>query len=222
MYFKQNKQTACISIHSLESMLELQEAMNCKIHPQWRHQNFPWYRAIWVECAELLDHYGWKWWKKQSPDSVQISLELVDIWHFGLSITLQQEENLQKCAQFLLQQFVETEYGLAFERSLEALAAHALSEERFDVEQFYALMKTAGLSFDQLYQHYLGKNVLNMFRQDHGYQRGEYVKVWANQEDNSHLAEIFQTLDLQAPGVEKELYTRLATRYRDLVTDLLL
>ena len=32
-----------------------------------------------------MDHYGWKWWKKQSPDTEQVKLELVDIWHFGLS-----------------------------------------------------------------------------------------------------------------------------------------
>ncbi len=70
------------------SMLELQDKMNSKVHANWRDQEFEWYRAIWVECAELLDHYGWKWWKKQTPDVDQIALELVDIWHFGLSLML--------------------------------------------------------------------------------------------------------------------------------------
>ena len=72
----------------LATMLELQGDMNTKVHAEWRDQNFEWYRAIWVECAELLDHYGWKWWKKQTPDVDQITLELVDIWHFGLSLLL--------------------------------------------------------------------------------------------------------------------------------------
>ena len=67
----------------LVTMLELQSDMNTKVHADWKQQNFEWYRAIWVECAELLDHYGWKWWKKQNPDVGQIELELVDIWHFG-------------------------------------------------------------------------------------------------------------------------------------------
>ena len=72
----------------LVTMLELQNNMNAKVHANWKEQEFEWYRAIWVECAELLDHYGWKWWKKQTPDVDQIALELVDIWHFGLSLML--------------------------------------------------------------------------------------------------------------------------------------
>jgi len=61
----------------LATMLELQGDMNTKVHAEWRDQNFEWYRAIWVECAELLDHYGWKWWKKTDsgcrPDRSGIS-----------------------------------------------------------------------------------------------------------------------------------------------------
>ena len=34
------------------------------------------------ECSELLDHYGWKWWKHQATDLDQVKLEIVDIWHF--------------------------------------------------------------------------------------------------------------------------------------------
>jgi len=70
------------------TMLELQEAMNSKVNAEWRQANYEWYRAIWVECAELMDHYGWKWWKKQSLDTDQVVLELIDIWHFGLSIRI--------------------------------------------------------------------------------------------------------------------------------------
>ena len=70
------------------AMLELQDGMNTKVHPDWRNQGYAWHRAIWVECAELMEHHGWKWWKKQSPDRDQVILELVDIWHFGLSILL--------------------------------------------------------------------------------------------------------------------------------------
>ena len=42
----------------IKEMLDLQNKINEKVHPHWREQNFEWYRAIWVECAELLDHYG--------------------------------------------------------------------------------------------------------------------------------------------------------------------
>ncbi|HFB64101.1 MAG TPA: dUTP diphosphatase, partial [Aeromonadales bacterium] len=74
--------------NKIRNMLLMQSNMNEKVNPDWLAENFAWYRAIWVESAELLDHHGWKWWKKQQPDIEQIKLELVDIWHFGLSLML--------------------------------------------------------------------------------------------------------------------------------------
>ena len=68
----------------LETMAQMQDSHNREVHPQWREQGFDYYRAIWVECAELLDHYGWKWWKHTVPDLDQSRLELVDIWHLSL------------------------------------------------------------------------------------------------------------------------------------------
>src|SRR5690606_27137826 len=76
----------------IQIMQKLQDGVNSKVTPNWREQGYEWYRAIWVECAELMDHYGWKWWKKQTPDTEQVALELIDIWHFGLSILLQSGE----------------------------------------------------------------------------------------------------------------------------------
>ncbi len=58
----------------LATMLELQNNMNTKVHANWREQQFEWYRAIWIECAELLDHYGWKWWKKQHRMLIKLRL----------------------------------------------------------------------------------------------------------------------------------------------------
>ena len=69
-------------------MLSMQDAMNSRVSETWRDNNYEWYRAIWVECAEMLDHHGWKWWKHQEIDVAQVQLELVDIFHFGLSLRL--------------------------------------------------------------------------------------------------------------------------------------
>ena len=72
------------------TMLELQDAMNSKVNADWRNAAYEWYRAIWMESSEMLEHYGWKWWKKQDADVMQVKLEIVDIVHFGLSIRLMQ------------------------------------------------------------------------------------------------------------------------------------
>ena len=74
-------------------MLEMQDAMNARVNPDWRRAGNAWYRAIWTECAEMLDHYGWKWWKHQQPDLEQVKLELVDIMHFAMSDYLLQDDD---------------------------------------------------------------------------------------------------------------------------------
>ena len=35
------------------AMLAMQDKMNSKVHSDWADQGFEWYRAIWVECAEI-------------------------------------------------------------------------------------------------------------------------------------------------------------------------
>ena len=195
-------------------MLELQDAMNSKVHPQWRSQNFSWYRAIWVECAELMDHYGWKWWKKQSPDEGQVILELIDIWHFGLSTLLMADEDNHRIAgrvEKLLQ--VPTTAG-DFREDLEAFCQQTLISRSFDVPLFAVLMQGVDLSFDRLYRSYIGKNVLNFFRQNHGYKEGTYKKLWQGREDNEHLVEALGELDSNRPEFKDELYQALVERYQ--------
>ncbi len=175
----------------LVDMLTLQEQINSKVHSNWREQNFEWYRAIWIESAELLDHYGWKWWKKQSPDLAQVQLELVDIWHFGLSMALQDSADHDALAQVLTGQFINaTQADTAFAETLERFVAKVVGNKQFDVRLFAQLVAQAEMNFSDLYSMYVGKNVLNRFRQDHGYQEGSYQKLWNGREDNEHLAEL--------------------------------
>ena len=57
------------------NMLELQDSMNSKVNADWRNAGNEWYRAIWMEASEMLEHYGWKWWKKQDKDLAQLQME---------------------------------------------------------------------------------------------------------------------------------------------------
>lgn len=199
----------------IQTMLELQNAMNAKVHADWREQGFEWYRAIWVECAELMDHYGWKWWKKQSPDIEQVKLELIDIWHFGLSIMLVKGESASHIEQ-RLSAALSLPTEKAFHLSLEDFAAETLNTQDFSIEKFAVLLQVTGMSFADLYTGYVGKNVLNFFRQDHGYKDGSYHKLWAGQEDNEHLVEVLQELDTSAADFKDALYQALSERYQKL------
>jgi hypothetical protein len=81
--------TKMISKDKLITMLALQGKLNEIVNPDWLGAGYPWHRAIMVESVEALEHYGWKWWKKQQPDLVQARMELVDIFHFILSMALE-------------------------------------------------------------------------------------------------------------------------------------
>lgn len=197
------------------TMLELQDGMNSKVNADWRNAGFEWHRAIWVECAELMDHYGWKWWKKQTPDTEQVALELIDIWHFGLSImlssSLSQDEIVQKIQQELdLSQVAPVDFKVAVEN----FALATLQDKQFHLHEFAAMMLGVNLDFESLYRGYVGKNVLNFFRQDHGYKEGTYIKNWYDgREDNEHLVDIVAKLDSSAASFKDDVYQGLKAQY---------
>lgn len=199
----------------LKIMLDLQDAMNTKVTANWQAQGYEWYRAIWVECAELMDHYGWKWWKKQSPDTEQVALELIDIWHFGLSILLQSGATVDEIIARLQSELVIATDEKDFRIDLEKFVAATLGDHQFHIGFFARLMAGVDMSFEQLYRGYVGKNVLNFFRQDNGYKDGSYRKHWYDgREDNEHLVEAVLTLDATKIEFKDELYQALVVRYQ--------
>ncbi len=202
-----------VNVNKIATMLEMQNAMNSKIHPSWFEQNFEWYRAIWVECAEMLDHYGWKWWKKQTPDTEQVILELVDIFHFGLALRIDGKTNFQDLANSLLVEMSEPKVAADFKQTLELLAATAVTDKSFDAAAFAGCMQQIGMDLDDLFRGYVGKNTLNFFRQDHGYKDGSYIKVWHGKEDNEHLVEVVKALDTEDTEFAKLVYQGLSERY---------
>ncbi|WP_226661270.1 dUTP diphosphatase [Microbulbifer aggregans] len=204
----------------LETMLSLQDEINTLVNSDWRGQDFAWYRAIWVESAELLDHYGWKWWKKQEPEMEQVKLELVDIWHFGLSLELQQGTPAQVAEKMQVMLAKSDRVAKDFREDLEAFTLNTLSSKLFDLNGFAQLLTDVDMSFDDLYRRYVGKNVLNRFRQDNGYKDGSYRKNWAGREDNEHLADIVQLLDTTAADYSAQLYRALEARYQETAASL--
>ena len=196
----------------IKEMLDLQNKINEKVHPHWREQNFEWYRAIWVECAELLDHYGWKWWKKQSPNQSQIELELVDIWHFGLSILLSKYD-IEKSISLISEGMIDQRGSGKFRENLEDFTSKTLQTRCFDLKRFNQVMNDVGLTFEKLYVGYISKNVLNSFRQDKGYQAGTYLKDWGGIEDNEYLIRLASKMDPKSENFSSELYTLMEREY---------
>lgn len=205
-------------------MLELQDGINSKIHPDWRAANNAWFRAIWTECAELVDHIGWKWWKHQSPDIPQVHLELVDIFHFGLSEILQQHGTADAASTQLLGAYVAygnrisagVENSAASITLVEMFATSVLTTRQFDLAGFCELASAVGLQEQKLYEMYVGKNVLNGFRQEHGYKAGTYIKTWDGREDNVWLVEFAAGVDKNPATFASELYGQLSKKYEEV------
>ena len=199
------------------TMLGMQDRMNQKVHADWIAQRFEWYRAIWIECGELVEHYGYKWWKKQTPDMDQVRLEVIDIWHFGMSALFADGRTIDEIADTMAAQLADYRYnGQQVREATEALAADTLHRKSFSITLFWDLLNAVDMSFDELYRQYVGKNVLNFFRQDHGYKEGRYIKQWHGREDNEHLVEILAQLDSAAAHYQDDVYQALQQRYQTL------
>lgn len=217
--------TKMLTPTQLSKMLELQASMNAKVNPNWREAGYPFLRASVVEGAEAMEHHGWKWWKKQEMDKPQFAMELVDIWHFKLShiITLYGADADTKILHDLSDpdQLRGTYFDMKFYEfaTMDTLSRVELliglsAARRFSVTLFETLLTDAGMDWETLYKTYIGKNVLNFFRQDNGYKQGTYVKIWFHQEDNVWLADFQSSYPDDTP---EQLYARLAERYAEVV-----
>ena len=216
-----------LSSEQTSTMLSLQESMNSKVDPDWIKARYPYLRAVAIEGSEAIEHHGWKWWKKQDKDLAQLQMELIDIWHFLLSeILLRHDGDQEKALSSLLGALskVKEQDLINFDgqkiqvnscdlvSKLELLIATAISR-RIELALFGAIMMDCELSWTDLYSQYVGKNVLNMFRQDNGYKEGTYKKIWDGKEDNEHLVDILISLDPDKNKFKDQIYSALQKAY---------
>lgn len=200
-------------LNYFREMSRLQGLHNQRIHPEWRTAGFSYSRAVWVECAELMNHFGWKWWHKQKTDPKQVLLELVDIWHFGLSMLIIENMINARVAQKIETHFETGAKTGDLHDCIENFVRTTLAGPSFPLFKFIDICIGMDISFEDLYQHYIGKHVLNQFRQDHGYMDNGYMKVWDGREDNEHLIEIIDRIPGIDAGFQRRLYNALGDRY---------
>ena len=206
----------------------MQEALNLEVHPRWREQGFAWGRAIWVECAELVTHCGYKWWQAApAPERTQVLLELVDIWHFGMSAKLQGAAATDLVASMAAVIDVaaarappprDARSHAVLIEAAETLAAETLAGGDFSLPAFCAALRAADCRFEELFSLYVAKHALNRLRRRRGDADGGYQRVWQGKEDNVHLAEIVETLSADGADGDPEvlgerIYAALEARH---------
>lgn len=222
-------------------MVKLQQELNDSTNGEgWENgltkngKVIDWKRCIYMEAAELIDSFAWKHWKAihQEPDWENIKIEAVDIWHFVLSLLLQEYKlqnrgSLEELASHIVSQkeykaFSTLDYRPEIDMyglitMVEHMMFDVLKPEGFDLDalinDFFTMALHCGVNLQKLYTLYVGKNVLNRFRQEHGYKEGTYIKIWNGDEDNVVM------LDTMAKNPEygvDELYQALEEVYKTL------
>ena len=217
-------------------MLELQQELNDATNGlNWEKgitkngKKIDWRRCIYLESAELIDSYPWKHWKNidASPDYENIKIEIVDIWHFVMSeaLRLYKIDNLGTIVDIAtmvtkmdgFKSFQEEEKSEALDTYQEIALVEDMMKVLFcnsDINalivSFLTMSSKLNLKLPELYRLYVGKNILNKFRQDNGYKEGSYIKIWNGQEDNLVMQTILTTKSDITPS---ELYQTLEEAY---------
>ena len=188
-----------------------------------------WKRCIYMECAEMIDSFAWKHWKNiaADPDWTNLQIEVVDVWHFVMSLVLQEYKrrslgSLEDAAEAIaVMPFYEMLHdeaeGFADEKLVMA-QVESVMKDALDAKpdltkmlaDFFELVRLSNLDLTALYRLYVGKNILNRFRQDHGYKEGHYVKTWNGEEDNVVMKRLWEERGDMPP---EALYTALETAY---------
>jgi hypothetical protein len=207
----------------IKKMFEKQDELNIYTNgSDWRNnKDLKWYRAIWTECAELIDYTNWKWWRKEEIKLKDIEMELIDIWHFLMS-DLMVNNSIDLCTENIFYKFkngFETFSEINMNRIqeyAEELARESLTSHECMVHKFMMLCGAIGpqMNISGIYKLYMGKNVLNKFRQDHGYKQQIYQKIWNEKEDNYYLLKFLDEIEKIEENFEKVIYDRLQEKYK--------
>ncbi len=189
-----------------------------------------WRRCIYMECAEMIDSFPWKHWKniEVEPDWGNLQIEVVDVWHFIISLAIENysqtfrgivedvANDISESASFSQIETLATEFAdqNSTIEKVENIMRIVLVKEKLDLEglvsEFFDLVVMSGLNLDTLYRLYVGKNILNQFRQDYGYKDGSYIKVWNGEEDNVVMKRIWEEDGELTP---EKLYHELTKQY---------
>ncbi|QOP44131.1 dUTPase [Sulfurimonas sediminis] len=218
-------------------MLQLQNQLNDATNgEEWTKgitkngKSINWKRCIYMECAEMVDSFGWKHWKSidVEPDWQNHQIEVIDVWHFIMSLAIEEySKNLKGGIEDIAIDISALKALSGIESDAAAFASQedvmqkienliriAVSKESIDLEElvseFFDLVSMSGLNLETLYRLYVGKNILNQFRQDHGYKEGSYIKIWKGEEDNVVMKRIWEE---HADVTPDELYKKLEQAY---------
>ncbi|MEA3228998.1 MAG: dUTP diphosphatase, partial [Campylobacterota bacterium] len=181
---------------------------------------------------EMVDSFSWKHWKSinQEADWDNLQIEVVDVWHFIISLAIENyTQNMRGTIDTLALDISELKSFDSINKKnssfatqdevmakVEGLILLSLNKDNLELEkligEFFDLVVMSGLDLETLYRLYVGKNILNQFRQDNGYKDATYIKVWNGEEDNVIMKRVWEEdSDIQPDNLYKALEKQYAT-----------
>lgn len=226
-----------MDLQAYRTMCTLQaEANNAMAGPDWLTDmnKFDYASAIRDEAVEAAVSAGWKpWWSKADTqyDLNNLHLELVDIFHFHMSLLMQEANralnivpNEDERLEFICNSIGDILWGISQWKPQTTsinkyLGTTLVSGAKASTSIFFSLCHTYGLTQDQLYRFYIAKNALNVFRTANGYKQDKAVKIWISidsgdfEEDNYYVMELARTQEVSSWD---EMLQLIIGKYREV------
>lgn len=208
----------------IKQLFLLQDKFNKEVNPNWITANYSWETAIFVETSELIDSLGYKWWKHTVPDMDNSRVELVDILHFLLS-KLMTIMTMEKGVDLLTTSLSGYDFSLGSD-GLSKLISKSLIKMNSEltlgnfeeaVNWFSFVASIMFDNFDDVFNLYMVKNVLNKFRQNNGYKEGTYKKHWNFNGDVVEDNKVAESILKNGITDFEKVYSKLETIYSETV-----
>lgn len=231
----------------METMCSLQAEANTKMAgSDWllNTDKYDYASAIRDEVVEAAVSAGWRpWWRGAGPDTEldinNLHLELVDIYHFHMSLLMQELATPEPSTESGTGSGPES--GVDLPRIQKASAAHLAGVWEYGLGapnvgkinlntylgtvltqgavsatwHLFRTMAQAGLDLSRLYRYYVAKNALNLFRTNLGYKQDRSVKYWEpNVEDNYYVMELARS-NTPIHG-SQDMYNKIGEKYTEI------
>lgn len=187
----------------------------------WTKNGIDWVSCAVVELGESFPWSAYKHWKKMEHNFFQAFVEIVDSYHFMLSLAIERGITAQALSEHAKKALMLVELQASkFNEStdldeqkrmaktgLKQLMAHCLQAE-FDNE---ILAKTVaahliaasqmGFNEEDFIRAYVPKNCLNLFRQHNGDRAGQYPRMWHFEGQEIEDNQVVETLVKRNPDL---------------------
>lgn len=230
-----------LNLDQMTVMLGLQHNLNTLSYPNWVKDHPDYLLAGAVELlGEGIEYTPWKWWKAGKLQKDRLFLELIDALHFNMSALLvrykqspaigetAQEVTVRVSAYQMDNNNNEADPLDNFQEAfvpqiIKSITRSYLSESaNTGMTMLFNLLYSLGYTGDDIFKSYIGKNVLNTFRQANGYKAGTYVKIWDTnpedpQEDNDFLQKFLASSPVAPEEIYDAAYNYLTMRYQKVL-----